>query len=250
MFTPGLVCGLMLAAGVARGAPRRVALVVGNNRGDAGKPELRYAERDARRFAEVLRRLGGVPEIELLVGRDAGQLRRVLARQQRALAGEDEGAVFFFYYSGHADDSALQLGETRMPFSELRQTLKNLPARTAVAFIDACQSGRLTRDKGGREVPVVDVRFDDHTYRGRVFITSSTAGESSQESDQLKASFFTHYLLSGLRGAADDSDDGGSPSRRPIALPTGTPWPARPTPCGARSIRPTRSRCAARARWC
>jgi hypothetical protein len=57
-------------------------------------------------------------------------------------------------------------------------------------------------------VPVVDVRFEDNpSYRGRVFVTSSAAGESSQEGDEIEASYFTHYLLAALRGAADLSGD-------------------------------------------
>jgi hypothetical protein len=44
--------------------------------------------------------------------------------------------------------------------------------------------------------------------RGHVFLTSSSEDEAAQESDLLGASFFTHYLVSGLRGAADVSGDG------------------------------------------
>jgi uncharacterized caspase-like protein len=43
---------------------------------------------------------------------------------------------------------------------------------------------------------------------GEVVITSSSADELSQESDEVGGSYFTHYLLSGLRGAADTSGDG------------------------------------------
>lgn len=41
-----------------------------------------------------------------------------------------------------------------------------------------------------------------------MFLTSSAAGEDAQESDELGGSFFTHYLISGLVGAADDDSDG------------------------------------------
>jgi hypothetical protein len=39
-------------------------------------------------------------------------------------------------------------------------------------------------------------------------VTSSTANELSQESDDLQGSFFTHNFMAGLRGAADTSRDG------------------------------------------
>jgi hypothetical protein len=38
--------------------------------------------------------------------------------------------------------------------------------------------------------------------------TSSSATEDAQESDDIKGSFFTHYLVSGLLGAADTNGDG------------------------------------------
>jgi hypothetical protein len=44
--------------------------------------------------------------------------------------------------------------------------------------------------------------------RGYAFITSSAATEAAQESDRIRASYFTHYLVSGFRGAADTSGDG------------------------------------------
>ena len=44
--------------------------------------------------------------------------------------------------------------------------------------------------------------------RGHAFLTSSSADEAAQESDRIGAAFFTHYLVSGLRGAADTSRDG------------------------------------------
>jgi hypothetical protein len=43
---------------------------------------------------------------------------------------------------------------------------------------------------------------------GTVFLTSSTASEEAQESDELRGSFFTHFLASGLLGAADANRDG------------------------------------------
>src|SRR5262245_3042773 len=44
--------------------------------------------------------------------------------------------------------------------------------------------------------------------RGHAFLTSSTETEAAQESDRLRGSYFTHFLVSGLRGAADLSGEG------------------------------------------
>jgi len=42
---------------------------------------------------------------------------------------------------------------------------------------------------------------------GHAYLTSSSHDEVAQESDRIGGSFFTHYLVTGLRGAADVSDD-------------------------------------------
>ena len=77
-----------------------------------------------------------------------------------------------------------------------------------ILVIDSCRSGAVTRVKGGRPAPPIllgDTQELDG--EGVIVLTASAAGEDAQESDQLGGSFFTHYLLSGLRGAADDNGD-------------------------------------------
>ena len=61
--------------------------------------------------------------------------------------------------------------------------------------------------KGGRARPpfLVD---ESAEMRGHAFLTSSAETEAAQESDRIRASYFTHYLVSGFRGAADMSGDG------------------------------------------
>ena len=99
--------------------------------------------------------------------------------------------------------------DTRFGFADLKSALKSLPAALFVAFIDACQAGGISRLKGGTAVPVVDVDMyaEGEPQAGGIFITAGAPGENAQESDELESSFFTHFLLSGLRGAADDSGD-------------------------------------------
>jgi len=43
---------------------------------------------------------------------------------------------------------------------------------------------------------------------GLALLTASSANEDAQESDELKGSFFSHALISGLLGAADSNGDG------------------------------------------
>jgi len=193
----------------------RYALVVGANSGGADRPRLLYAVADAERFAGVMGELGGVSEANETVLRDPkvgdllGALDRLRTRLVAARGSRTAGTrtEVFVYYSGHADEKGLLLGEDRLSYATLRERLDALPADVRIAVLDACASGAFTRAKGGRRRPpfLVD---ESAAMRGYAFLTSSSATESAQESDRIQASYFTHYLVSGFRGAADTSGDG------------------------------------------
>jgi hypothetical protein len=104
----------------------------------------------------------------------------------------------------------LEIGNERLPLRDLRSYLEQLSAADIrVAFVDACQSGALTGVKGGRRAPGYEIRLaDPGQVKGMAIVTSSTANEFSQESDDLRGSFFSQSIMAGLRGAADTSHDG------------------------------------------
>jgi hypothetical protein len=209
-----ILAALLLAtsARAADGAPRRFAIVSGASDGGTTRSALRYSTSDARQVARVLRRLGGVALDDLLLVEepDAGALRAALAK----VAGETGRAreagqrvELFLYFSGHSDESGLLLGKTQLPYAELRAELERVPADVRVAILDSCSSGAITRAKGGVHRPPFLLDASSNV-KGHAFLTSSAADEASQESDRLKGSFFTHALLTGLRGGADASNDG------------------------------------------
>ena len=210
------LCALQGALpGVARAHVVRFALVVGDNHGAAREQPLLYAVRDAQRVRDVLLALGGyLPEnTYLLAEPDAASVRRVLIqlneRIRREVSMPDTQAVLFVYYSGHADAAALHLGTTELELAELRGLVNGSAAQFRVLVLDACRSGAVTRVKGGRPVPAFSVALEQRlSGEGAVFLTSSAADEDAQESDELRGSFFTHYFVSGLLGAADDDRNG------------------------------------------
>ena len=220
MKLPIVALVLLAVASVApRAAPaatvQRFALVAGANRGSADRPTLQYAVSDAERFARVLAELGGVPPGHSLVLRQpkVRELEEAIdvlrARVVAAVRAEPEGGrtEVVFYYSGHADEKGLLLGEDRYAYRSLRDRLDEVPADVRIAVLDACASGAITRLKGGqlRQPFLVD---ESAEMRGHAFLTSSTESEAAQESDRLRGSYFTHFLVSGLRGAADLSGEG------------------------------------------
>jgi hypothetical protein len=190
---------------------RRFALLVGVNDGGAARARLRYAASDAHAMARVLESLGGVAPGDLVFVADGSRraLQDGFAAVERMLRAEQSRGVrreLVFYYSGHSDEEGLLLGSERISYQELRAFIHQAPADLSLAILDSCESGAFTRHKGGaRRAPfLLDASIDTH---GHAFLTSSAANEVAQESDRIAASFFTYFLVSGLRGAADSNRD-------------------------------------------
>jgi len=208
-----LLCALltnivMAADGVALG---RFALVIGSNRGGEGRDELKYAVSDARTFADVLVEMGGVDPSHCIrvfnpdranLSAQFGTFGKLVEKEGKGLRREA-----IIYYSGHADAEGLILGNEWYSYGEIRNHLQGIGADVRIAVIDACASGSLTREKGGkhRKPFLYDVSSSTEGY---AFLTSSASDEVSQESDAIGSSFFTHYLVSGMRGPADANGDG------------------------------------------
>jgi hypothetical protein len=203
-----------LPAGGNEPATRRIAIVAGNNLGHPEDVELRFAERDASRVAQVLRELGSVraQDLELLLDRDAAALRAAFDRADAIARESAIPTLLVFYYSGHADEAGLHLGPGTLPWSELKQRLDDAAAGLRIALVDACQSGSLTRMKGfslGPPIKAADAggTSPEPAHHGLAVIVASEIGEAAQESLEIGGSFFTHYLVSALRGAADADGD-------------------------------------------
>jgi hypothetical protein len=191
---------------------RRVAYVIGADDGGADRVRLKYASSDAANVARVIREIGGVAagDIRLLQSSSKADVLDGFARLRRdvtELRGRGVRVELLVYYSGHSDDQGLLLSGARLGYDQLRAEIKSTPADVHIAILDSCSSGAFTRVKGGtkRAAFLADA---SSRVEGYAFITSSSADEVAQESDRIAASFFTHYLISGLRGGADANRDG------------------------------------------
>ena len=188
-----------------------VAVVVGANIGGADEAPLRFATSDARRVADLLAELGQVsPGNTIVVTADTpeqvlGALRQARDRAQ-ALAGSGRPKTFVFYYSGHGDDDSLHLAKGLVPMSDLRTAIAAIPVDLRLSIVDACRTGG--RAKGVGSGPAFDLAAAPDSPHGSVELRASSVGEAAQESDELGGAVFTHFLVSGLRGAADADRDG------------------------------------------
>ncbi len=148
------------AAAASSGAPDAAAfaLVVGSNAGGSAQAPLRYAESDARHVAELLRELGGYrpANVQLALHPTRAELFAALdLLTARAVteAGTGRRPRVFFYYSGHARSSALNLGAEEVPLAELRERLIGLSDGLTIVVLDACQSGSFSRIKAPSRRP-------------------------------------------------------------------------------------------------
>ena len=208
-----LAASLLLPALVAAARPvRRIALVIGANQGGAERVPLRWAVADAERVAGLLTEMGGVAPPDCIVLREPTRralldgLAVVRGRAEEPRAGDGRTEVVV-YYSGHADEKGLLLGREVLSYRELKDAMHGISADVGIGILDACASGVITRLKGGEQQPGF-LTDESMQMRGYAFLTSSSANEAAQESERIKGSYFTHALLTGLRGAADTTGDG------------------------------------------
>jgi Caspase domain len=210
-----LFCGLLLSQpswALQKDTIRRFALVVGANDGGRTRPVLRYAISDAKAITYLLQKIGGVFPIDcvFLVEPDRADFLegfKTLQHKIRAAQNSAKKVEIIFYYSGHSDEEAVLLGSDKILYREIKKHIEKTPADVRIAILDSCSSGAFTRLKGGKMRPPF-LMDSSNDMKGFAFLSSSSSDEASQESDRLKSSFFTHYLISGLRGAADLTQDG------------------------------------------
>ena len=190
---------------------RRFAVVVGANDGGRFRTPLRFAVSDAASFMKVLRNMGSVysDDAYLLYQPNRENLIAVLNNVYSKISKvkrDYEKIEFVFYYSGHSDEDGLLLSSDKVSYLELKKTIEAIPADVRIAILDSCYSGSFTQMKGGQKRPpfMLDTAYN---MKGNAFMTSSSRDEVSQESERIKGSFFTHYLVLGLRGAADVTQD-------------------------------------------
>lgn len=206
-----LLCAAALSAQNAEGAVERYALYVASNKGGEGRETLRYAGSDAQTLADTMIEIGGVKRQNSFILVDStkdeidGALENITSIIERN-AKNAKRTEFLFYYSGHSDEDALLLGDETYNYSELKAAITAVPSDVHVVMLDSCFSGNFIRAKGGsREKSfLVD---DSAIVQGHAYFSSSSESEASQESDTIGASYFTHSIVTGLRGAADTSGD-------------------------------------------
>lgn len=190
---------------------KRYAILVGANDGGDERAILRYAETDAKTIAAVFSDIGGIENNNsiLLLNPNKDTLIRSFNRITNYIQDitDETRTEIIFYYSGHSDEEGLLIRDAHFKYRDLKRYLDGTNADVKIGILDSCSSGAFTRLKGGKHNAPFLVDESIKT-EGHAYITSAAEDEAAQESNRLQASFFTHYLVSALRGAADTSADG------------------------------------------
>lgn len=191
------------------------ALIVGASRYDHFE-SLKYTDDDAYRIYAFLRSPegGAVPDDHIRILIDESAVADNIFKSLDdiiAMAGEEDEVLV--YLAGHGLQGVYVPTDSdgyrnRVAYEEVRERLDRCQARQKLVIADACFSGSLLAVK----TPMfesVDLFYKKllSSGGGTAFLLSSKEEEYSLESQGLRQGIFSHYLVEGLKGAADQDTD-------------------------------------------
>lgn len=191
------------------------ALIVGASRYDHFE-SLKYTDDDAYRIYAFLRSPegGAVPDDHIRILIDESAVADNIFKSLDdiiAMAGEEDEVLV--YLAGHGLQGVYVPTDSdgyrnQVPYEVVRDRLDRCQARQKLVIADACFSGYLLAVK----TPMfesVDLFYKKlmSSGGGTAFLLSSKEEEYSLESQGLRQGIFSHYLVEGLKGAADQDAD-------------------------------------------
>jgi outer membrane protein assembly factor BamB len=185
--------------------------------------DLKYAKKDAEDIVTFLRddpKSGGNWEIHALLGPEATENN---IKSKIGMVLNDAGAddLVYLFFCGHARRSPLdpsevyllpydfkyQEGYSGIDYDWVKKRILRCGARNIIAFIDACRSGTIGFARGS-EPPDQEMLGEIKGLKGfKAIFTSGTGSQVAYEDSKLGNGVFTHFLLKGLRGDAQNTDD-------------------------------------------
>lgn len=186
---------------------------------------LKYTDDDAYQLAGFLRSVegGALPneQVKVLIDEDATH-RNIIMAMRNVYSRADENDVILFYFSGHGlQGSFLPVDYdgfvNRLEHYELRDALLASRARHKLVIADACHSGSLggrsgaqQNAKGGGGIQgTLNAYYNalNNAQASTALLLSSKGEEISLEDGGLRSGIFSHFLIKGMQGEADDNAD-------------------------------------------
>lgn len=194
------------------------AVVVGAAR-YSHMPVLRYTDDDAYQIYAFLKSPegGALPDeqVKLLIDEDATRTN-ILDAMRTVFFKADENDVVLFYFSGHGLQGSFLPTDfdgynNLIKHEEIKNLLQVSKAKHKLVVADACHSGSLLAMRSSTSVNQILMKyykaFEDSTG-GTALLMSSKSEEYSLEDGGLRSGIFSHFLVRGLKGEADKSENG------------------------------------------
>lgn len=197
------------------GQAKEVAIIIGQNYANGNLPQLKFSHLDAKRMFDTLKLISTVKmeDTHLLINQSRSAILKRMQQIKEAIrvSPSDKTTArhkLIFYYSGHADEKGVLIGSERISFDAINQFLKDPIFTISIGILDACYSGNIIAMKGG--LPGKDFAVEiqnSNNVEGVAILASSSENQRAQEWESLRSSLFTHYIITGLKGAADKNND-------------------------------------------
>jgi formylglycine-generating enzyme required for sulfatase activity len=203
----------------------KVALLIGVSEYEAGFNPLPSAVKDVEAMRRVLvnPEMGNFAEADVTVLKNP-QRQEMESAIYKLYANCQKDDLVLFYFSGHgvtveSGDFYLSTSITVKNQGKLNPTsavaatsvhswMNQSKSKRLVIILDCCFSGAFAKGLTAKDSGNIDLQ--QHLGgEGRAILTASTSTQYAFESDGLKLSIYTHYLVEGIeKGAADIDGDG------------------------------------------
>ena len=208
--------------------PKLYLLAVGVSKYANEKYSLKFADKDARDFVNVMLRQKGLLYRDVVIYRDKALTNEEATKEEildgldwiRKQTSNNDIAMVFFAGHGVNDQNNFyffcphqivpeRLFSTGVAFSDIKNAVSAIAGK-AVFFIDTCHSGNSVGMAGQRGVLDINIVINElsSVQNGVVVFSASTSSELSYERAEWNNGAFTKALVEGLNGAAEISGTG------------------------------------------
>lgn len=177
-------------------------------------PVLRYTDDDAYRMYAFLKSPEGGAlsdeQIMVLVDEEATK-ENILKKMNYVFSKAGPNDLVMLYYSGHGlKGSFLPIDfdgyNNKLLHTEINNIMEKSRAKYKLLLADACYSGSLFTMRSAEVPDAINTYYSTlaEAGSGTALIMSSKSEETSLESSEVRQGVFTHFLIRGLKGEADN----------------------------------------------
>jgi multidrug efflux pump subunit AcrA (membrane-fusion protein) len=204
----------------------KFALIIANTEyTDPGLAQLTAPGKDAEDFARILKDqdICDFGNVNILLNQTESVVREAIDEFFDQKKSDD---LLVLYFSGHGvrdeigalylavkNTNRLRLRSTAIKSDYIREAMDQSRSRRQVLILDCCNSGAFAQgSKAATGVSIGTASAFEGTGYGRVVLTASDSTQFAWEGDRIIGetdnSLFTHFLVKGLEGDADNDGDG------------------------------------------